>query len=173
MLFSYKIFTFSQPFSQLPNKFYVRKSTTTHRKSITIHTKPTTTQHKNHQITTTHTTTTTTKKSEIKERKQINEWQMTRSRGDNLTEKAATTRSKGDDLTQRRMRWSRGRRRQSDPVQKSKARSRLDDLGGEDLTQRRTARSRQDDLSGAILQARSHQHDLDNVISKARSCQHI
>ena len=25
MLFSYKIFTFSQQFSQLPNKFYIRK----------------------------------------------------------------------------------------------------------------------------------------------------
>ena len=30
MLFSYKFFTFSQPFSQLPNKFYIKKSTTTH-----------------------------------------------------------------------------------------------------------------------------------------------
>ena len=58
MLFSYKIFTFSQ----LPNKFYIRKSTSTHRKSTTIHTKPTTTQHKNHQNTTTHTITTTKKK---------------------------------------------------------------------------------------------------------------
>ena len=30
MLFFYKFFTFSQPFSQLPNKFYITKSTTTH-----------------------------------------------------------------------------------------------------------------------------------------------
>ena len=42
MLFSNKIFTFSQ----LPNKFYIKKSTSTHWKSITIHTKPTTTQQK-------------------------------------------------------------------------------------------------------------------------------
>ena len=69
MLFSYKIFTLSQ----LPNKFYIRKSTATHGKSITIHTKPTTTQHRNHQNATTHTTTTTTTKSEIKEIKQIGE----------------------------------------------------------------------------------------------------
>ena len=44
MLFSYKFVTFSQ----LPNKFYITKSTITHKKSITIHTKPTTTQQKNH-----------------------------------------------------------------------------------------------------------------------------
>ena len=84
MLFFYQFLTLSHPFSQLPNKFYIRKSTSTHtpastenpqspthqnlQKSTTIHTKPTTTQHKNHQNTTTHTTTTTTKKSEIKER---------------------------------------------------------------------------------------------------------
>lgn len=30
MLFCYKFFTLSQPFSQLPNKLYIRKSTTTH-----------------------------------------------------------------------------------------------------------------------------------------------
>ena len=30
MLFSYKFFTFSQSFSQLPNKFYIRNLTTTH-----------------------------------------------------------------------------------------------------------------------------------------------
>ena len=30
MLFSYKFFTLSQSFSQLPNKFYIRKSTITH-----------------------------------------------------------------------------------------------------------------------------------------------
>ena len=30
MLFSYKIFTLSQPFSHLPTKFYIRKSTTSH-----------------------------------------------------------------------------------------------------------------------------------------------
>ena len=58
MLFSYKIFTLSQPFSQLPKKFYI--------------TKPTTTQHRNHQNATTHTTT-KKKKSEIKEIKQIGE----------------------------------------------------------------------------------------------------
>ena len=101
MLFSYKFFTFSQPFSQLPTKFYIRKSTSTHtsaptenpplsthqhpqkihhyphtsthRQSTTIHTKSTTTQHRNHQNATTHTTTTTTKKSKIKEIKQIDE----------------------------------------------------------------------------------------------------
>ena len=48
MLFSSKFFTFSQSFSQLPNKFYITKSTITHRKSTTIHTKPTTTQQKNY-----------------------------------------------------------------------------------------------------------------------------
>ena len=64
MLFSYKIFTLSQPFSQLPNKFYFRKSPPTHQYPQKIHhfTKPTTTQHKNHQNATTHTTITTTKK---------------------------------------------------------------------------------------------------------------
>ena len=46
MLFSYKFFTFSQPFSQFPNKFYIKKSTSTHRKFTTIHTKPTTTPQK-------------------------------------------------------------------------------------------------------------------------------
>ena len=75
MLFSYKMFTFLPSFSQLPNKFYITKSTITHKKSTTIHTKLTTTQHRNQQNATTHTTTTTTTttttKSEIKERKQI------------------------------------------------------------------------------------------------------
>ena len=85
--FPTKFFTFSQ----LLNKFYITKSTTTHisaphKKSTTTHTlapienpplstqKPTTTQHRNHQNTITHTTTTTTTtKSEIKERKQIDD----------------------------------------------------------------------------------------------------
>ena len=77
MLFSYKFFTLSQPFSHLPNKFYFRKSPPpTHQHPQKIHhfTKPTTTQHKNHQNATTHTTTTTTTtKLEIKEIKQISE----------------------------------------------------------------------------------------------------
>ena len=87
MLFSYKIFhIFStskqilyhkihhHPHISTPQKIHHHLHTSTHRKSTTIHTKPTTTQHRNHQNTITHTTTTTTTtKSEIKERKQIND----------------------------------------------------------------------------------------------------
>ena len=87
MLFSYKIFhIFStskqilyhkihhHPHISTPQKIHHHPHTSTHRKSTTIHTKPTTTQHRNHQNTITHTTTTTTTtKSEIKERKQIDD----------------------------------------------------------------------------------------------------
>ena len=55
MLFSYKFFTFSQPFSQLPNNFFITKSTTTH---TSARTPPQKKKKKK-------------KKSEIKERKQI------------------------------------------------------------------------------------------------------
>ena len=76
MLFSYKIFTLFQPFSQLLNKFYIRKSPPpTHHHPQKIHHYP----HKTHHH---HTTQkppkrhhphhhNNNKKSEIKERKQI------------------------------------------------------------------------------------------------------
>ena len=80
ILFFYNFFTLSQLFSQFLAKFYIRKSTkihhyphaSTHKQFTTIHTKSTTTQHRNHQNATTHTTTTTTK-LEIKEIKKIGE----------------------------------------------------------------------------------------------------
>ena len=108
MLFSYKFFTLSQPFSQLPNKFYIKKSITTHRKSTTIHIKPTTTQHRNHQNATTHTTTTTTKKSQIKEIKQISERvigeKVDRRESDRRSSRSATIRpsSKGRGRSRKR-----------------------------------------------------------------------
>ena len=57
MLFSYKFFTLSQSFSQLPNKFYIRKSTITHTPA-SIENPPPPTPPQQQQ-----------KKSEIKERK--------------------------------------------------------------------------------------------------------
>ena len=89
MLFSYKFFTLSQPFSQLPNKFYI--------------TKPTTTQHKNHQNATTHTATQKKKKkSEIKEIKQIGERVDPREsdwRESKLAREWSTIKQIGDDQT--------------------------------------------------------------------------
>ena len=76
MLFSCKFFTFSQPFSQLPNKFYITKSTTTHTSAPTENPPPPTHQHpqkihhyphKTHHHPHHHNN---NKKSEIKERKQ-------------------------------------------------------------------------------------------------------
>ena len=79
MLFFYKFFTFSWPFSQLPNKFYIRKSTTTHTQAPTKNPplstqNPPTTQHKNHQ----NTTTTTKTKKKIKDQR-LRDWGKERS----------------------------------------------------------------------------------------------
>ena len=73
MLFSYKFFTLLQLFSQLPNKFYI--------------TKPTTTQHRNHQNATTHTTTTTKKKNQRSKRssRSAREWSAIKQIGDDQT----------------------------------------------------------------------------------------
>ena len=129
ILFSYNFFTFSQPFSQLPNKFYIRKSTTTHTLAPIVNPPP-------HNTKTTKTPLPTPpqqqqqqnkkqKKSEIKERK----IERLREREIGLQgwrrSLAVATRSRGDDLTQRRTRRSRGRWLRSDSIQKSKPKSKV------------------------------------------------
>ena len=139
MLFSYKFFTISQ----LPNKFYITKSTT-------IHTKPTTTQHRNHQNSTTHTTTTTKKK--IRDQRGKVDLRRDRPRGGDRSASCGwwDRPRGGDDLTKRRRR----------PVKRQQASCGAISAG----------RSRWREVDGAISPARlGLGRDLANVFGSVKS----
>ena len=113
MLFSYKFFTFSQPFSQFPNKFYITKATTTHTPTP-IENPPLFTQNPPpHNTETTKTPPPTPpqqqqpkKKKKIKDQREKADRQRDRPRGgDRSASGGRRDRPKGgDDLTRRRTR---------------------------------------------------------------------
>ena len=123
MLFSYKFFTLSQPFSQLPTKFYIRKSTSTHTSAptknppLSTHQHPQKIHHYPHK--TYHHTTQKPPKHHHPHHHNNNK--KIRDQREKADQRMAATRSKGDDMTQRRMGRSRGRWRLN-LVQKSKLR---------------------------------------------------